>query len=434
MLALATPVVVAEVGWIAMQIVDISMVGRLGPEAIGAVGIGSAIFIALSIFAMGLLLGLDTLVARAFGAGETHECRHWLRDGLFLSVLLVLPMTLVARGTAGLFDVWGLNPVVRDLTRGYFGVVTWSLFPLLVYFALRRYLQAVNVVRPVMLTLITANLINALANYVLVFGNLGAPALGVEGAAWATCISRTYMCGVLLWVVGRVRLSPDASGAPSAPWRPRTDRLRRLLTLGWPAATQLTLEVGVFALASALAGRLEPVQLAAHHIVLNLAGLTFMVPLGVSAAGAVRVGQALGRADPAGARRAGWVALGLGASFMGVAAVAFILLPRLIMAAFTTDGDVVGIGVRLLLVAAVFQLFDGLQVVATGNLRGLGDTRTPMVSNLLGHWGLGLPVGYALCFWWGWGVVGLWVGLSIGLIVAGLVLVPVWHRRVNALV
>jgi MATE family multidrug resistance protein len=302
----------------------------------------------------------------------------------------------------------------------------------LLYFALRRYLQAVNVVRPVMLTLVTANLINAAVNWLLVFGHAGFPALGVEGAAWATCISRTYMF-VVLALVTRSEVADLTTSSSSSEGGLEVARLRRLVALGWPAAAQLTLEVGVFAAASALAARLEPHFLAAHHIVLNLAGLTFMVPLGVSSAGAVRVGHAVGRGDPAGAQRAGWVALAIGAAFMAIAALMFVSVPHLILRVFTSDVEVVATGVTLLLVAAVFQLFDGLQGVATGVLRGLGDTRTAMLSCLAGHWGIGLPVGYALCFWWGFGVVGLWIGLSTGLILVGIVLVPVWHRRVKAL-
>ena len=416
-----------------MQIVDIGMVGGLGPEAIGAVGVGSAIFLALSVSAMGLLLGLDTLVSQAFGSRREDECRAWLGHGLVLAVILTVPLTVAARLVATGFDAWGINPDVLDLTTGYFRVVTWSMLPLLLYFALRRYLQGTNVVRPVMFALVTANVINALANWLLVFGNLGFPRLGVEGAAWATCVSRTYMCGVL--ALATFYAGGFGRGGAGGAFVRGVERARllTLLRLGWPAAGQLALEVGVFAAATALAGRLAPEQLAAHQIVLNLAGLTFMVPLGVSAAGAVRVGQAVGRNDPAGARRSGWVALGIGATFMGLAAVAFVALPRLILAFFTVDPGVVEVGVLLLLVAAVFQLFDGLQVVATGALRGLGDTRAAMLSNLVGHWIVGLPVGYVLCFGRGWGVVGLWVGLSMGLILVGLILVPVWHRRVQAL-
>ena len=195
---------------------------------------------------------------------------------------------------------------------------------------------------------------------------------------------------------------------------------------------QVTLEVGVFAAVTALAGRLAPVTLAAHQIVLNVASVTFMVPLGVGSAGAVRVGQAVGRRDAPGARHAGWAALTLGGGFMSCAAVVFVLAPYPILGLFTTDTAVIRVGVSLLLVAAVFQLFDGLQGVATGVLRGFGDTRTPMLWNLAGHWFFGLPVGYLLCFVMGWGVVGLWIGLSTGLILVGVVLVVVWWRRARS--
>jgi len=434
MLSIATPVVVAEVGWVAMQIVDISMVGRLGPEAIGAVGVGSALFLALAVIGIGLLLGLDPLVAQAFGARRVGECRVWLRHGLVLAAGVAAPLTAVAWLAAALVSAWGFDPRVLALLHGYLRVVTWSLLPLLLFTVFRRYVQAVGIVRPIMFTLVSANLINAAANWVLVFGNLGFPELGVEGAAWATCVSRVYMCGVLGFAAWRVttRLHRDHAAMPPPARGLEMDRLRRLVQLGWPAAVQMTLEVGVFAVATALAARLEPHLLAAHQIVLNVVGLTFMVTYGVASAGAVRVGHAVGRRDVAGARNSGWVALGIGAGFMCVAATVFITVPRPILRIFTADAGVIETGVLLLLVAAVFQLFDGLQAVATGVLRGLGDTWTPMLCNLAGHWCVGLPVGYALCFWWGWGVVGLWLGLSMGLILVGALLVPVWHHRIEA--
>ena len=432
MLALATPVVIAEVGWVVMQIVDIGMVGRIGPEAIGAVGVGSALFLVLAVFGMGLLLGLDTLVSQAYGARRVAECHRWLYHGVVLAVVLTVPLTLLAQAANASLDAWGFDSGVLRLTRPYFRIVTWSLLPLLVYAAFRRYLQAINVVTPVMGALVSANVINAVANWILVFGNLGAPALGVDGAAWATCISRIYMVVVLAFAIQR-HDARYGTGLWSAAASIEAVRLRRLLRLGWPAAVQVTLEYGVFAAVTALAGRLEPSTLAAHQIVLNLAGLTFMVPLGISSAGAVRVGHAVGRRDPHGASRAGWTALALGAGFMAVAATTFVSVPRSILGLFTANTGVIATGVTLLLVAAVFQLFDGLQGVATGVLRGLGDTRTPMLVNLAGHWMVGLPIGYTLCFTWGWGVVGLWIGISTGLILVGLVLVTTWHRRVRAL-
>ena len=340
MLSLAMPVVVAEVGWVAMQIVDISMVGRLGPEAIGAVGVGSALFLALAVVGIGLLLGLDPLVAQAFGARDVGECGAWLRHGLVLAVGLTVPLTVVAWMAATFVSVWGFEPRVLDLTQGYLRVVTWSLLPLLLFTVFRRYVQALGIVRPIMVTLVSANIINAAANWLLVFGNWGFPELGVEGAAWATCVSRTYMCGFLALAVWRVtsRLPHDHSVELLAARGIEIARIRRLMQLGWPAAAQMTLEVGVFAVATALAGRLEAHLLAAHQIVLNTVGLTFMATYGLSAAGAVRVGHAVGRRDLTGARYSGWVALGLGAAFMGVAALAFLTVPQPILRIFTSDG------------------------------------------------------------------------------------------------
>ncbi|MCY3843908.1 MAG: MATE family efflux transporter [Acidobacteria bacterium] len=424
---LATPIVVAELGWIAMGLVDLAMVGRLGPAAIGAVGIGSVLFLAVVVFGIGMLLGLDTLVARAYGRGRPEECRRWLVQGALLAGLLSVPLTLVAGGVAASLDRWGLEPAVERLAVPYFSIVVLSVLPLLLYTAFRRYLQATGLATQVTAALISANAINAAANWLLVFGNLGLPALGVDGAGWATCISRVYLASFLA-----VAILLRARRGPAGPWprlRPERRRLRRLVALGWPAAAQVTLEFGVFAAVTALAGRLEAVTLAAHQIVLNVASVTFMVPQGVGAAGAVRVGQAAGRRDPSGVRRAGWAALALGGGFMSAAAVFFVATPHPILRLYTSDPAVMRAGVTLLLVAAFFQLFDGLQAVATGALRGLGDTRTPMVSNLAGHWIVGLPVGYVLCFGAGWGIVGLWIGLSIGLTLVGAALVLIWWRR-----
>ncbi len=432
MFALAWPVVLAEIGWVSMGIVDTIMVGPLGPAAIGAVGVGSSLFVALAVFGIGLLLGLDTFVSQAFGAGRLDECHRWLHTGTALALVLAPLMMMAAwAGTASL-GLWGFDPAVFVLLRPYLEIVTLSALPLLLYAAFRRYLQSMSVVRPVMFALVSANVVNAVANWALIYGHLGAPALGASGAAWATVISRVYMAAVLLWAIV-LHAERDATGLFQVPLAADVARMVRLVRLGLPAALQVVLEVGVFASASAFAGRLAPVSLAAHQIVLNLAALTFMVPLGLSSAAAVRVGQAIGRGDPVGAGRAGWTALVLGLLFMSAAALAFLSLPRLLVELFTTDPEVVRIGVSLLFIAALFQLFDGTQGVLTGALRGLGDTRSPMLWNLAGHWLLGLPLGYSLCFFWRWDVQGLWVGLSTGLIAVGLVLLTVWIRRVGTL-
>jgi MATE family multidrug resistance protein len=428
MLSLALPVVLAELGWMGMGVVDTMMVGRVSAEAIGAVSIGRALFLTVGIVGVGLMLGLDTLVSTAYGAGRLADCQRWLLHGVYLSLALALPLIVVVRGAGRFLDRWGIDPAVLDSALPYIRAVSWSVIPLLLYTALRRYLQGVSRVRPVMVALTSANLVNLAGNWILVFGKLGAPALGAAGAGWSTCISSCYMALVLVIAVV-LHDREERGGLRRLSLRLESARIRRLLELGFPAAGQLILEVAVFATATALAGRLHPTWLAAHQIALIAAGVTFMVPLGISSAGAVRVGQALGRRDRSGAELAGWTAIALGAGCMLAAAVVFLVLPRPLVRLFTSDSAVIGAGAALLAVAAFFQLFDGLQVVATGVLRGAGDTRTPLVWNLVGHWLLGLPVGYYLCFGRGLGAVGLWVGLLIGLTVIGVSLVIVWGRR-----
>ncbi|HJO16639.1 MAG TPA: MATE family efflux transporter [Vicinamibacterales bacterium] len=432
MLNLAVPVVVAEMSWVTMGTVDILMVRALGPSAIGAVGVGSMLFLALAVFGIGVLLGLDTVIAQSFGAGQRDECHRWFVHGVVMSVILTIPLTLVAWVAIARLDLWGFDLTVLNLTEPYLRIVTWSVWPLLLYTAFRRYLQAMGVVKPTMFILLMANLVNVLANWMLIHGNLGAPALGVDGAGWATFISRSYLALGLLSVVVWRDARTDY-GLRRVSWVIERSRLRQLLWLGLPAAMQVTLEVGVFSAASALAGRLAPVALAAHQITLNMASFTFMVPLGLASAAAVRVGHAVGRQDTYGANQAGWTAVMLGVFCMACASAIFLLIPSRLMGLFTVDLTVVDLGVTLLFVAAIFQIFDGLQGVLTGALRGLGDTRTPMFLNLAGHWAFGLPLGYTICFVLGYGVVGLWIGLSAGLIVVSLLLLMVWGRRMTQL-
>lgn len=428
MLSLAIPVVLAEMGWFAMSIVDTVMVGPLGPAAIGAVGTGSILFMTLMVFGFGTLLALDTFVSQSFGAGRIDECHRWLFAGLQLAAILAVVLMVVAQvGVLGL-PSFGFHPDLLPQLQAYSRLLVWSAPPLFAYVVFRRYLQAMNLVRPVMIALVAANLMNAFVNWVFIYGNLGAPALGVVGAAWATVASRVVLAGSLFAViVYQERDRP--SGLHDVPFAWDPARVSRLFRLGWPAALQITFEVGVFAAASALAGRISPLAAAANQVVLNIAGFIFMIPFGLASAAAVRVGQAVGRGDAPGMRRAGWTALGIASTVMCASAVLFFTVPEFLIRIYSSDPHVIETGVVLLFICSVFQLFDGLQTVTTGALRGLGDTRTPMMANLIGHWAIGLPVGYTLCFHWGWGVAGLWTGLSVGLILIGAVLLWVWSWR-----
>lgn len=432
-LRLAWPVIVAELGWMLMGVVDTVMVGRVAPEAIGAVGLGSILYFSAAIFGMGLLLGLDTFVSQAYGAGNLRECHRWLRDGIHLAVLATAPLMAVTIGIVAVLPVIGLHPDVQVLTRPYVLVVAWGSLPLLLYAAFRRYLQALHLVWPVMITLVAANLVNAGANWVLIYGNLGMPAMGVTGAAWATNIGRVFMAVSLLLVILRHEHAHKV-GLFDVPFlRVEWDRLARLFRLGAPAATQLTAEVGVFGAVAALAGRIDPIALAAHQVALNLASVTFMMPLGLASAGAVRVGHAIGRRSVEDAASAGGSVIALALAFMSASALLFVAGAEPLVRLFTSDPAVVATGIALMRVAAAFQLFDGLQVVTTGALRGLGDTRTPMFTNLVGHWLIALPLAALAGFTYGHGVVGLWAGLCVGLTLVGLFLLGVWRRRIRHL-
>jgi len=415
-----------------MGLVDTVMVGRLGPAAIAATGMGSGVFTAIMIFGAGLMLGVDSLVSRAAGAGRDDECLRWLHQGVVLALLvspIVMLVTWIAFAT---IDAWGLNPEIGTLAKPYLQVIALSAAPLMLYAAFRRYLQGIHVVRPVMYALTSANLVNAGANAILIYGRFGMPALGVAGSAWATCIARVYMAA-FLYVAIRREHRRRGEAHPHVPFAADAERLWTLVKLGAPAASQITLEVGVFALATALAARLDAVSSASHQIALNIVSCVFMVPLGLASAGAVRVGHAVGARDIRRAKRAGWTALALGACIMIMLGLTLFLLPHPLLRAFTADARVLDIGSRLLTIAAAFQLFDGTQAVTTGVLRGIGDTRTPMIMNVIGHWVLGLPVGYALCFRFAWGVTGLWIGLSIGLIFCAVALTGVWIARTRSL-
>jgi len=427
MIALAVPVVLSELGWMAQGVVDNIMVGRLGPAAIGAVSLGNALYYTPSLFGIGLLLGLDTLVSQAYGRHDHDECHRWLAQGVYLACIVTpLLMLLVQLLSYGL-PRFGVNPAVADPASSYLRILNWSTLPLLLYGGTRRYLQGVGQVQVITLTYVFANLLNWGGDWVLIYGHWGLPALGVDGSAISTCIARVGMAIAMLacaWRYERKRGHPLFRH-----WAgPSLAQMRRLLRLGAPAAGQILLEVGAWNLSTFSAGYLTPVALATHAIALNYASISYMVPLGVSAAAAVSVGHAIGAGDPARARRAGWLALALGTSFMICAGVAFLVVPRPLISLYTTDPRVLAVGPTLLWIAAAFQIFDGIQTVCTGALRGLGETRVPMLANFIGYWILGLPLGLTLCFILRWGIYGMWIGLTLALIVISLTLLARWRR------
>ena len=429
-LRLALPLAFAELGWMSMGIVDTIMVGRLPNSAIaiGATGLGETLYNSLAIFAAGLLLGMDTFVSQAFGREDLEDARHTLVNGVFLALLITPALMLIVLAWPVLMRQFGISLELVGPMTPFLHALNWGSLPLLIYFALRRYLQAVNVVHPITFAFVSANLINFVGDWAMIYGHLGFPAMGIVGSGWSTCFARIYLVLVLLitliWVEFRRKLD-SWKGA----LRLELKRMIDLLRLGIPAATQILFEIGAFAVATTLCARIGPMALSGHEIALSCASLTFMVPLGISSAAAVRVGQEIGRGDSEAARRAGWSAIILGAGFMTCSAIVFVSFSKTLARIFSPDPTVIEVGSTLLLVAAAFQLFDGIQICTTGALRGTGDTRTPMLANFLAYWFIGLPIAYLLGFKLQWGAVGIWIGLCIGLILIGSGLLVVWSKR-----
>jgi MATE family multidrug resistance protein len=425
MLRIAIPLALAELGWMLMAVVDNVMVGQLPDSAvsIGAASLGGALFYGFAIFGIGMMSGLDTLVSHAYGAGDWPEARKNLAAGLGLALCVAPLMIALILGSAPLLGLIGVRSPVRERAIEFNQTLVWSLPLLLIYTTFRRYLQGIHFVKPITFALVTANLVNLLGNWLLIFGHAGFPAMGIRGSALSTVIARVYLA-TFMGVAVRLR---DPAAFHSL--RPNWGQVRRLLALGLPAALTIGFEVGVFNAATAISGTLDPVSLAAHTIALNAGALTYMVPLGIASAAAVSVGRALGAKNRSHAARAGWTALGIGVVFEVFSAAMFVLLPGPIARIYTHDPAVISLTIKLFAIAAVFQIFDGLQTVATGALRGAGNTRTPMVWNLVGYWAIGLPVGCWLCFVFRWGVVGIWDGLCLALILVGVGLVDVWRRQ-----
>jgi MATE family multidrug resistance protein len=416
---LAVPVVVVQVGLMLMGVVDTMMVGRISPAALASVALGSLYYASVTTFAAGTLLALDPIVSQGVGAGDQDAIAHGVQRGVLLAVLLSVPTSLALLPAAALLRALGQPEEVIPAAARY---VAWSLPSVPAYLAfvvLRQSLQAMAHTRAIVLTIVGANLLNLGLDWALIFGHLGLPALGTDGSAIATTVSRWAMTLFLLAAAWRPLL------VALRPWRARSAQpaaLWRLARVGLPIGLQQFLEYGAFGAIGLLMGRLGTVAMAAHQATINLASLTFMVPLGVGAAAAVRVGHAVGAGDAVAARRAARAALVWGVGFMLVSAGVLLLAPRALARLYTPDATVVALTATLIPLAGLFQVFDGLHVVSLGVLRGVGDTRRPMLINIVGFWLIGLPVGAWLGIRRGMGPAGLWLGLVVGLAAVGLVL------------
>ena len=409
-----------------MGVADTVMVGHYGAVDLAAVALGHVYFFLVAIFGLGVLLALDPLVSQAYGAGDEEAVARSLQRGLVLSLGLAVVAAAVLAPAAPVLRLLGQPSDVVPVAASYAHASIPGLPAFFFFVVLRQTLQALGRLRPIVWTILMANLLNLLLNWILIYGNLGMPEMGAVGSGWGSSLARWFMAALLLglaWPLLERYVRPLREG--TFRWAP----LRGMMGLGVPIGLQLQLEFGAFAAVAVLMGWLGTVAVAAHQVAMNLAALAFMVPIGISAAAAVLVGRAVGREDLGAARRFAGASLVVCAGFMGVTAAILVGAPELLARAYSSEPEVVALAAVLLPIAAVFQLSDGLQGVAAGILRGSGDTRSPLVMHLVGLWLFGLPVGYVLGFPVGIGATGPWWGLAVGLTaVAGLLL---WRVRVR---
>ena len=424
---LAVPVVGTQVAAMTMGVVDTIMLGSVGPHALAAAALGAACIWGTLILADGLVRGIDPIVAQAHGARDGERAALALQRGVVIAVGVSFPLAVLWLFTEDFLLATGQDAELAALAQAYVLVQIPSIVCHTVYMALRGYLQGRGIMNPALWVMIFANVVHVFGNWVLIFGHLGAPALGVVGAGIATSLTRALALAALVWMTLGLRLHEGA-------WRPWSREalapsgLRRVLALGLPIGLQVGLEVWAFQIATLMAGRLGVNQLAGHQIVLNMASLTFMVPLGIAIGASTRVGNLIGAGFSQQVQRAAWVAFGLGAGAMALFGAVMIGLRDQLPRIYTEDPQVIAVCAFLLPIAAAFQVFDGMQAVGCGILRGMGRTRAPALVTLVGYYAIALPFAWWLGLERGLGLAGIWWGLCLGLVVVASALL-VWVRR-----
>ncbi len=417
MARLATPIVLVNVGLQGMGFVDVMMLGRVSAVHLASAALGNFYFFITSIVGIGLLMVLDPVVAQAVGARDEPGIARGVQRGLLLTLGVTLAIALTYVPAEAVLGLLGQPEEVTPLAAAYVRWCIPGLLPFFAFNALRQVLQALRRVRPIVVAVLVGNIANAGLNWVLIFGHLGFEPGGVVGSSQGTAIARWIMLLVLLascWPVIRPRVVPWlAESLQLAP-------LWRMFKLGSPIAVQLFAEAGAFGIVTVMTGWMGTTTLAGHEITLSLAALTFMVPMGVAAAAAVMVGHAVGAGDVAESRRDAVAALAVGVGFMAAMGIVFWLIPGALAAAFTTDPATRLMATTLIPIAAVFQVFDGTQVISASILRGAGDTRVPMILHTLSFWAVGIPLGALVAFGYDGGAPGLWWGLTAGLAAAAV--------------
>ena len=427
LLRTAGPIVVSQLGMVGMNTVDTLMVGPLGATSLAAAAFSGAVHNTVLWICSGVVMGMSPLVAQAFGAGDRERCRHILVQGLWLSLVFSIPLIWSSIEGEPIAHLLGQEDGVATLAGGYLWAMAFGALPMMLFTVFRQYLEGMGMTRvPMVITLFGLGL-NIVGNALFIYGVEGwIPAMGVIGAGWATTLVRW---GMLLATLAYLLWTPRIRPFAGVSWRPDWRLLERITRIGTPIGAQLGLETGLFAFAAVMMGWFGAVELAAHQVTINIAATTFMVSLGVSIAGSIRVGQHIGAGSRRGVHRAvvGSYLLALG--FMGVCALLFLALPEQLIGLYTDDPTLIELGATLLAFAAAFQLFDGAQVSGIFVLRGAADTKIPTILAALGYWIIGVPLAYTLGFHTPMGPRGIWAGLAFALAVVA-VLMALRVRRI----
>ena len=411
---LAYPVIIGQLGFIMMGVVDSIMVGELGAVPLAGASLGNSMFILIFIIGLGVSMSVTPLIAILVGAKRFQECGIYFRQSLIVNIVLGLILMSVVFFTSNLFEYLNQPLAVAEQASSYTKIIALSIMPAMLFHTYKQFIEGFSIMKPAMIIAIVANIINAFANWVFIYGNIGMPALGLNGAGWATFFSRVFMAFVImLYVMNKeyfkqfdVNFHFKKINFPV---------IKKILSIGLPSGFQYFFEVGAFSFAVIMIGWLGTNQLAAHQIAINLASITFMVVLGISAAGGIRVGNEVGKKDIVEVRKAGFTAVIMGASIMFTFGVIFIVLNEFLPTLYIDNEDVIRIASSLIVIAALFQISDGIQGVGIGVLRGLTDVKIPTLITFIAYWVLALPIGYLFGFVFHFGVEGVWVGLLLGL-------------------
>lgn len=413
------PVVIGNLLQISMSVVDTVMAGNLSPRDLAAVAVGGSLFMPVFMLGGGILMGLSPIVAQHFGRRDLHLIGKSTRQALWLSLIISIPAIFLIRNTAPVLNLLNVDPEIIPLTLGYMDAISWGIPFLYLYLALRYFNEGISVTKPAMYVGFIGLFFNILGNYTLMFGKFGFPRLGAIGTGYASSIVMLAMfIGLLVYTYRRKAYQRFAIFENLK--LPDPKYIGELLRIGVPIGVSMTMEVSMFAVIGLIMGSLGTYAVAAHQIALNFASITFMLAFGLSAAITVRVGQVAGRSGIQQTRFSGFTGISVSTLFMCFTALLMYLLPNQIVSLYTNDEELITLAVNLIYMAAIFQVSDGLQVSGSGALRGLKDTKVPMIVNLIAYWIIGLPLGYYLGIVQNWGPEGLWIGLIAGLTVAAI--------------